>query len=600
MIGGRIALAGDWFRAHPSQGVDAGTVRSNVRWLAGMMSDAFDLPMQHQNIVMPVVTPDGFRADLEDGALADRYDEDPQAAWLTSFDGGAALAAFPRLLDRLAGADVVVGFELPPVMRRGIASRGGRYVSIHVHPLRFLPDLAFGVHSNCPAIQQAIVAISIAEDVAKPQVARFSARLSRLASSQAELPDGCPVLFGQSTSDASLIEAAEISTWQDHRERLTELLDGHDQVAFIRHPYVNWPVQTIEWLRHELDKTVIAMAGNGYPVIMSGRRLGPVISLSSSIGVEAAAFGHDSHFLLTDPRRAFGVSGLDNEWQFMVGHQLLDRAFWQSVLEGSELPEATSDPFLLGTDFVRGSLDSWSYASISGAGPLPDCTKTVVPSRRSTEEDVDRLVAALAGQPTDVPAPRANLVNAAAARGAHIRCFPPALASGMSWQWDRATECLNLPGAEGFGRVEPHNAWLESQRCEVRLPLRGGSASGQRIAGCIRFSFFDGIVGDYPALLLRANGRPVAAWVHRGANDTLHALPFDFATPAGEFCTLGLEVSHMASPAALGMGADTRQLGISIFDLSIMVTDSDSTCDGDLLRLWGFGEASIEIAAVSN
>lgn len=600
MIRERIAIAGDWFRAYPSQGVVAGTVRSNVRWLAGMMSAPFNLQMQHQNIVMPDVTPDGFRADLDDAALAQRFDEDPHAAWLASFDGSAALGAFPRLLDRLTSADVVVGFELPPVIRRSIASRGGRYVSIHVHPLRFLPDLAFGVHSNCPAIQQAINAISMAEDAAKPQVARFSARLSRLAPCQAELPDGCPVLFGQSMSDASLIVAAEIGTWQDHRDRLAELLDGHDQVAFIRHPYGNWPVQTIEWLRHELDKTVIAMAGNGYPVIMSGQRLGPVISLSSSIGVEAAAFGHDSHFLLSDPRRTFGVSGLDNEWQFMVGHQLLDRAFWQSVLEGSALPEATSDPFHLGPDFLRNSLDSWSYTSIAGVGPLPDCTKTVVPSRQSTTEEIDRLVAALAGQPTDLPALRAVHISAAAARGAHIRCFPPALASGMSWQWDRGTECLNLPGAEGFGQVEPYNTWLESQRCVVRLPLRGGALRGQRLTGRMRFSFFDGIVGDYPALLLRANGRPVAAWVHIDENNASHTLPFDFTTPAGEFCTLSLEVSHMASPAALGTGADVRQLGISIFEMSIMVTDSDSTGDDDALWLWGLSETSIQVSASTN
>lgn len=593
---GRILLTGDWFRAHPSFGAGAGTVRGNVRWLAGLLSAGTGVPVQRQAVVLPAVTPEAFRADLDHQALAARYDGDPLAAWLVSYDGVAATAAFPLLFDRLAAADLVVGFELPPVMKRVLAARGCRYISIHIHPLRFLPDLVLGLHTNCPGIQRALASIGIPESYVVPRVMRLSARLSRLDPCQARLPEFCPVLFGQTVADASLIDAGRISTWPDHREQLAQLLGAHDHVAFVRHPHAEWPVKTLEWLREDLGKTVIAMAGNAYPVIMSGHMLGPVISMSSSIGVEAAAFGHDSHFLLADPRRAFGVAGFDNDQQFMVGHRFLTSEFWRAMLDGdTSSVTAQADPFLLGENFVRGTLEAWSYSGIAGTSAIPACTKIVMPSRQCGVEECDRLVASLAGLPTGATSQRSAMVTDAALLGVELRCLPAALASGMSWHWDRVTELLSMPGADDLGPTEADGAWLQGTSCTLRLPLGSGAAPGQMLSGEVRFSFFRGIIDRHPALLLRVNGCPVAGWVHRGSEDPYHELSFAIPVPTGGWCTLSLEVSHADSPAGLGLGEDPRQLGIILHRISIAVVDTESADEVDTLPLWGFGNTSLQI-----
>jgi hypothetical protein len=594
--GSRIAVVGDWFRAHPTAGAGPGTVHGNVRWLAGLLSAGLGIPVQRQQVVLPNTTTEGFHVELHNQSLAALYDRDPLAAWLSKYDDDGEDDTFPSLFDQLAGADLVIGFELPPVMRRRFALRGLRYISIHIHPLRFLPDLLLGAYSNCATLREVLQAISMAEPDVYPHVARLTAKLSRLDPCQARLPEHCPVLFGQTPIDASLMLDGKINTWPDHKDKLISLLDGYSHLAFAKHPNAGWPVATLEWLRRDLDKTVIAMSGNAYPVIMAGRQLGPVISLSSSIGVEAAAFGHDNHFLLADPRSAFSVKGLDNDQQFMLGHQFLMPDFWRAVADrATPSDQLRCEPFHLGENFVRGTLEAWSYSAISGSSPLPSCTKIVMPSRQSSDHDIDRVVAEVAGFSPECPQSRRLTISEAASHGTEIRCLPPVLDNGASWHWDRSTECLNFPGSDALGPIEGDGAWLEGSRCELRLALRPTKALGHRLKGEVGFSFFRGVSGEYPAMLLRANERPVAAWIQRGTNDIYHSLPFDFCISANDHCILSFEVSHAASPAQLGLGEDPRQLGIILHDVALSVNDTDGAGEGDILSLWGFGDAPIQI-----
>lgn len=597
MAGIRTALIGDWFRAHPQFGSGPGTARSNLRWLAGLLSSGLGVPISKQTIILPGDSSLGFRADLADERLQSRYDNDPLSAWAACFDGREAAGAFPHLFERLSGLDLVIGFEIPPVIRRVLSARGLRYLSVHIHPLRFLPDLLFGLHSNCTTLQSALAAIAVPRPTVQQRVARLSARLARLEPGQALVPPGTPVLFGQTATDASLIFRGFFSSWQDHREVLAGLLEGYRQVAFVRHPHASWPVSMLEWLRDDLAKTVIAMEGNAYPVIMAGQLLGPVISLSSSVGEEAAAFGHDSHFLLANPIRAFAVPELDNVEQIMVGHGFLTPETWEQLLsvDGARRP-AETEAFQLGDDHVRSTLEAWSYAGIAGNRPLPDCTKIIMPSRSCTQVQCDQLLSSLARVPAGMASGRPVMIEAAAKQGTMLRCLPPALDNGACWKWDRESEVLSLPGSNGLSPTEDDGVWFDGGRCQISLKLTPDLEPGTKLVGELHFSFFRGLLEEFPVALLRLNGQPLAGCIHRGSTDPYHVLPFGFIAPPGGKCILSLEVSHANSAAALGLGDDPRLLGCILHNLVITVSEEPRAMgETAVFSLWGFGDVPVEL-----
>jgi hypothetical protein len=597
----RTALVGDWYRAHPQFGSGPGTVRGNLTWLGGLLSAGRGLPISEQTVILPDASPSGFRSDLAHPGLQDLYDKDPVSGWAACFDSAEAFHAFPRLYEQLSGVDIVIGFEIPPVMRRVLSAKGLRYLSVHIHPLRFLPDLVFGLHSNCPVLQAGLAAIAVPERAVQQRVASLSARLAKLAPGQAALPAGIPVLFGQTAADASLISGGSFTSWYDRRDELAGLLDGFSHVAFVRHPHATWPNSMLEWLRDDLAKTVIAMEGNSYPVLMSGQSLGPVISLSSSVGVEAAAFGHDSHFLLANPVRAFAVSGLDNPEQIMVGHGLLIRETWEGGFSGDAGLLPQTDPFELGSDHVRSTLEAWSYAGIAGDGPLPECKKIIMPSRHCTQAQCDELFASLARLPSGAEGGRSTMIDAAAKQGSMVRCLPPAFNHGVDWEWDHESELLALPGVEGIGPPEGDGAWFDGSRVRIGLKLSPAIAPGSILVGKLRFSFFRGVLDQFPVLLLRIDDHPVAAWLHRRTTDPFHVLSFAIAVPAAGHCTLSLETSHSNSPTALGIGTDSRRLGFILHGLAITVCNGAPATGGTaVLSLWGFGDGPIELPYAQN
>lgn len=592
MNGSQTVIIGDWVRAHPAFGSGPGTVRGNTRWLAGILSSGMGHPPARQKIILPRQTEAEFLADLNNNDLAEAYRESPLNGWLAGHDTNNLGAAFAPLLEELPEDALVVGFELSPSIRRLLASGGRRYLSVHINPLRFLPDLAFGVYSNCPKLQAVLASAAVPDAAVRQQVAQLSARIARMQPAQAMLPPGCPVLFGQTAADASVIVNRRFSKWCDYRENLRELLKGHKHLGIVRHPHASWPRDLLTWLSDDLGATVIAMEGNAYPIIMSGEPLGPMVSLSSSVGVEAEAFGHRSHFLIGDPRALFAVPELDNPTQIMLGHRFLEQSLWAAINE-DQLPsgEFTTDPFYMGASYVRSTLETWSFAGLTGNDPLPRCSKIIVPSDRCRPDERDSLLTSLVPQADPSRPDRAALLEDTV----YLRSLPPALKIGETWQWDGSRELLDLPGLDDLEPHEGDGAWLAGSECRISLPLCRASVPNVRVTGHLQFSFFRGLLDCFPVLLLRTDGVPVAAWVHRGGDDPYHEMPFAFTAATGRICRLSIEISHAESPKALGMGDDPRRLAANLHQLSVTVVGADNAVVTKYLPLWGFGTCPLEL-----
>lgn len=588
-------FVGDWFRCIPQNQRVSVIQAGNVAWLSRLLATAIGIAPAQLRTVMPSADAEDFARQLDDSALLARYERDATATWAQCYDGNVSPACFAELYDALIVGSLVVGFEIPPVMRRALADRGFDYLSLHNHPIRFLKDLAFGAHTNAAALAATLTKITCNPREIDWQAARFSARFARLDPVQSRLPEQCPILFGQTAADASLIAEGSFVRWADRVDALADALRNHAEIAFVRHPQAVWQHDIITLLRSRLGKTVIGISGNSYPLIMSGRSLGPVLTLSSSIGAEAMACGYDVRFLLADPREKFAISGLDNPSQILLDHRLFEPALWEQILDrtGAGLP-AHEEAFYLGKDFVRGTLESWSFAALDAAEPFVPMEKIVIPAAGLSSTRVDELAGILAGT---APDDRENAIVEARRHQIDLECVAGPLTIGQTWRWDRDSLLSELPLVDRFYPIEGDGAWINGDVGTIEVPLVGKAGEHVLLEGEVVFSFFRGILQHTPALLLKVNGQPCAAMMGRSIDEAYHCLPFSAVVPADAPCVLRMECSHAAAPAELGMGSDHRVLAALLHGVTISARPVVGSGDLGMLRVWGVGDHPIEISS---
>lgn len=587
-------VVGDWFRCTAGAGERIAVVQAgNVAWLSHLLAPAVGGRAGALRQVMPSVRREIFARQLGDNALFGQYVANPEMAWASSFDGDVPEHCFAELYDTIDRDSLILGFEIPPVMRRGLAMRGFDYLSFHNHPLRFLRDLPFGVYSNAGAAVASLEAIACNPKEINRQVARFAARFARLDPVQARLPEGCPVLFGQTARDASLITSGVFAGWEDYVEALDDLLRNYTEVAFVRHPQAEWRNDVIELLRSRLGKTVIAVSGNSYPLVMSGGSFGPMVTLSSSIGVEARAFGHDVRFLLADPCEKFSVRGLDNPSQIMLDHRLFEPDFWLQIMDGTGDGIAPrNEAFYLGDNFVRGTLEGWSFSALNGDNPFSPMEKFVVPAAQATGAQLDGLANILSGASAGC---RERAIAEARRSDIALNFVPGPLVDGGTWRWDPQNCLADLPLVSGFCAVEEDGAWSEGEEGTIEIPISADSGNQLRIEGAINFSFFRGILHEMPAFLLYINERPCSSIVHRMGDQPYYRLQFSAVVPGLANCRFHVQCSHAASPRELNLGDDERVLGFIIHSIEVSARSDNGSGDDFSLRLWGFGSLPIEI-----
>jgi hypothetical protein len=90
-------------------------------------------------------------------------------------------------------------------------------------------------------------------------------------------------------------------------------LRDFDEIVFLEHPYRPNQGEVVAYLRGVLGKTVVSTNANGYGVLLSAVDLPKVMTLSSSLGVEAAAMGYSSTFLLDDPRQKLCLTDIETK-----------------------------------------------------------------------------------------------------------------------------------------------------------------------------------------------------------------------------------------------------------------------------------------------
>lgn len=560
----RVCFVGDWLRISVNAQIVSVIQKGNIDWISHLLAPALRELGIEFNIIMPPSDLESFAKQFNDSDILQEFYENPSETWAKMYEHGPGPHCFYEMFESVSFSDLIIGFEIPPFMKKIFKERGLEYISLHLHPIRFLKDFTFSAYTNSPIIAKSLRNISCNPQSISHQVSRFSARLARIRPIQAHIPEGIPIILGQTGVDSSLIAQGRFMRLQDYSESLSTILDGHGEVAFLKHPLSQWREQDIKFLTNDMRKTVIGISGNSYLHIISPERLGPVVSISSSLGVEARLFKRDSHFLLSDPRNKFAVPELDDPQRVQLDHRLFEPAFWQNIIEhtGQGIPNR-SDSFHLGADYIRGTLQDSSLKGLEGADALPPTEKMIIPAPGITPARLDELASCLSGTGLN---DRQRMISHARDQGIDLKLASEPLAPGRIWTWGSGGALPELY-ISGFHPVEDHGAWSRDQLCTITIPLDDPADLELECEADI--SFFSGILSHNPALLIYINGKPVSALFQLGKSTRDHRLTWTMQLKESDVCVIQIECSHYARPCDLDGSDDQRCLGFMLHRLAV-------------------------------
>lgn len=600
----KIGLVGDFLRFEIEGDRCLNFQPRNLAWLHQMLTPALQDagPDIQFDVILAPTSVNAMAKACANSDIFDAYREDAAQAWANLYTAERPLA-FQGLFERLLDFDLIVGFELPAVTKRYLHASGKHYINLFVHPLRFLRDLCLGATTNSPQILDSLKHCAVPSDEVQHQAARFKGYFRRRQLERLAIPAGLPVLIGQTERDSVLITAdGKFDTWGAHADELRNALSGTDAVVFLEHPMRPSSAIAIQEIRAATGKTVIATTANGYGLLMSNPEIPFVMTLASSLGVEAQAMGIAAHFLLADPRDKLIIPGLDLSPREPLGHGLWSQAFWQEVLRASPEPmqAASADPFALGESYVRNSLETWAFRGLQNGLESQVVRKTVALSPNMAEARQDELLAGLLGYAPDNSCSPGRAIRQAAHVGVHLDILQPPLCLGESQQvrLDQPSAAFTL--LKGFHSPEPWGCWTSELRSELLLLVAQDAIEQDAVIEvAMQFHLFDGLAEKCPVLKVSDDDEALG-YVFFRPGHTKQECTFAMAVQS-TMVRVCLELSCIDSPAARGESTDDRWLGIGLDALTISCKPkaaAKAMSDAHLQPAWGLGTAKT-VAAVT-
>ncbi|MHA6347181.1 glycosyltransferase family 4 protein [Roseivivax sp. CAU 1761] len=319
-IGSRIpTVIADFMRPFPGQtqaksGMQNAISKNIFNWLSISLRRAFDT--EPKNFVWD----DGAQDSLPVRAVYETLDLDPSTVgWVKSYNMTPPPEAIEILRPYFEEA-FVVGFEVSPFQKRIFDILKVPYVSLAIHPLRFMQDYKFMLETNY-IDSKSLKPLHMPKDDKY-----FSAQMKAaetLKGYTSKLADNSAVLFGQVDVDAALISGDGLVSLQDCAAAIEEFCARFKSVYFKPHPYLHDSADQIRFLRRFPNVSVINE--NPYALLADPKVKG-VGALTSSILSESPYFGKDPFPLAeTWTNRASEPA---------YGMEILSPQFWNTLKEG--------------------------------------------------------------------------------------------------------------------------------------------------------------------------------------------------------------------------------------------------------------------------
>jgi hypothetical protein len=504
---------------------------------------------------------------VDDPRLAERYCIEPHRAWASQF-GGDDLPVFRRLLESAADADLVIGFELPPALKRVLNRKRVRYVSFSIHPIRMLRDLCFGATTNDARIADALTTTEVSSTEIANDVQRLRAMVLYRAAAIHGLPQKAPVLIGQTANDSILIEQGRFAEWSDFEAVLSSRLSPSQTIIFLEHPSSSGNSATCEYLRSRIGKTVVRVRGNAYAMLLANSSIGPIYTLCSSLGVEAELFGRDVTFLADDPRRKQSVPEVDVAYVGPLGHGCLGSDLWQAILHNfetnSESIGAGRSSFARGDSYLRETLWPWAYDLVRAGFHGASVRKIIMPSSDLSDDELDSLNSALRScAVSSVPQTRGDLDVVSMPR--------PVRAGEQRSVGPRDIEFESIL-LEGFHPIESWGCWTSGHEARLRFVCSRAERDAPRT---LRVSLdvvcFEGVLSRCPVLSVYLKERLLGVALFRPGNSGSALLTVEVPVDGG-VAELLCRFTELGSPD--GGDSSRRLIGFGLVRVTVTASAS--------------------------
>lgn len=265
------------------------------------------------------------------------------------------------LKENLGENTLVIGYELSDQTKKILTDIDVKYIDLWLHPIRFMDDILFAFISNDKTINKSLKNFHLDE-------ANFSLYADRFKIStykgykrynSIKLDDNSVLFIGQTMEDKAVLKDNVMLNITHFKSKMEELSKEYNTIYYSRHPYVKGDESVMDYIQ---NCNFIKLIKNPAYVLISKKEIKKVVSISSSVAIEAKYFDKEVE-ILHKPIFEFSKSVKDYTTVFQ---DFISPHFWSDILK-DVVKTKTCDPivFFDKKDKLRDMLGFyWSYKNI--------------------------------------------------------------------------------------------------------------------------------------------------------------------------------------------------------------------------------------------
>jgi len=270
-------------------------------------------------------------------------------------------------INNIFGGALVVGIELPYILRNYFDTLEIPYVDIIIHPIRYMDDLALGIRTNNESIYKKLMTYQVSVDQFKLNATYLKIASRTRTKDNIIEPDSC-VIFGQTDEDISILREDKVfANILDYKDKIEGYCKKYNHVYFKPHPYGPDSKKIIECFER-FDNFSLLTDVNAYD-LYSSENVSLCVGLSSGSLYEAKFFGKDIEYLFRQPFQ-YGEDYVDRpmaQYNFKdvfvtIYKDFLTFTFWADIFS-ELLPTKTMDNIEINIPniFRYASQGIWSF-----------------------------------------------------------------------------------------------------------------------------------------------------------------------------------------------------------------------------------------------
>jgi len=294
---------------------------------------------------------------------AERPREESALHWAAGFEDLSDRSAFDRHVMPRLHKQFCIGYELPPCLIAMFEVARIPYVDIRIHPVRFLDDLLFAVHSPDADTGAELLCMAVAESEVIAIAGLREAMCQMISSSS--LPDDTMVVLGQRPMDATQIIGGRFYDATEQVDEITRLCHSHRAVLLKPHPQER--EHSLLIVAAGVANNIVGVTDDNLYRLLSVPQVTAVLTVNSSAVHEVPYFGKQLHALAALRLRIGwrGDSACPGQYA-SLDDRVLTPDFWRTVL-APHTPVTLADGVRLAAkpNRLRIALDSfWNFQEI--------------------------------------------------------------------------------------------------------------------------------------------------------------------------------------------------------------------------------------------